>query len=76
MFKRSHNANHTFVDDGQNDDFNANNCILEVNKLLVFDDFVVSLSTLELLDEPKYDQFCQLFLATEVNDRDTGFFES
>lgn len=35
----------------------------------------VSLSTLELLEEQKYDQFCHLILASKASDPSSSFFE-
>lgn len=65
---KSQTASHTPVADNQEDAFNATNWIIEANKPHAIVNLAVSLSSLELLEEKRYDQFYQLILATKTSD--------
>lgn len=68
MLTRSQTDGPDHVDDNQNDDFNADDWIIEDNKPQALNDLAVPLPTLELFEEEMNDQFCQLILAIKASD--------
>lgn len=72
---RSYTASHTPDDENLDDGSNGNDRIIESIEPQAIDDFAVRLYTFALVEEPKYNQFCQLILATKSSDSISGFYE-
>lgn len=75
MQTSSHAADCTPAYDIFDDDFNENDWINKASDPRALDNSVVSLSTLELVEEQEYDQFCRLILHTRASDSSSEFNE-
>lgn len=69
----SHIASHSPVDDSLDDDCYAEIWTIKANEPHVLDYLTVVLSTLEVVEEQKYEQFCQLIRASERSRLKLGF---
>lgn len=75
MLTLSYAASRTLADDIEDNDFDANKWIFKCDEHHMLDDFAVPGATLEILEEQKHDQSCQLILISDVKASTSGFHE-
>lgn len=74
MRTRYYTSSHTSVDDNLDNFFNTKDWKIEANKAEL-NYLVVTLSTLQLLEVQKYDQFFKPILTSKVSAPSSGFYE-
>lgn len=72
---RSHTTSQTPVDDNLDHDFDTNDWIIEADEPQALEALVFLLSTPDLLNERKHDQFCEPILVTKASDPNSKIYE-
>lgn len=74
VLTRSHTANQTIADKDLDGNINVNHWTIKFKDTCALCYSASSFSTLEFLEEPKYDTFCLFILATKSSNSSSGFY--